>query len=101
MPLSQLLKKIKLFLYFGNDIAAIAFFFIYFKSTPHSDTQDSAEKLGSEISAMPLPKFKDFLSPPFLILSPAFWLNFGNAIAEIQSLSLISQLSLNSSYNAN
>ena len=29
-------KKKKLFPYFGNDIAAIAFF--YFKSTPHSGT---------------------------------------------------------------
>ena len=67
----------------------------------HSDTQDSVGKLGSGISAMLLPKFKDFLSPPFLILSPAFWLNFGNAIAEIQSLSSIFQLFLNSSYNTN
>ena len=63
MPLSQLLKKIKLFPYFGNDIAAIAFFF-NFKSTPHSDTQDSGRKTGQ-------------------------W-NFGNAIAEIQRFSLSS-----------
>ena len=54
----------------------------------------------SGISSIPLPKFNIFslpiLSPAFsfslfslllFILSPAFWLNFGNAIAEIQSLS--------------
>ena len=60
MPLSQLLKK-KLFPYFGNDIAVIAIF--YFKSTPHSGTlgRTGLGKLGSGISAMPLPKFS--LSP--------------------------------------
>ena len=99
MPLSQLLKKIKLFPYFGNDIAAIAFFFIYFKSTPHSGTLGHTG-FGQEnwavefrqchcrnskifslllslfslllfgwISAMPLPKFS--LSPQF---SNYFWI---------------------------
>ena len=92
----------------------LPFFFFFLKSTLHSDTQHSVGKLGSEISSIPLPKFNIFslpiLSPTFsfslfslllCILSPAFWLNFGNAIAEIQSLSSDSQLSLNSSYNAN
>ena len=66
MPLSQLQKKKKLFPYFGNDIAAIAFF-IYFKSTPHSGTlrhTGFGRKTGQ-------------------------W-NFGNAIAEIQRFSLSS-----------
>ena len=58
-----IVKKKNLFPYFGNDIAVIAFF--YFKSTPHSGTlgRTGLGKLGSGISAMPLPKFKDFLSP--------------------------------------
>ena len=61
----------------------------------HSDTQHSVGKLGSGISSIPLSKFNIF-SPPILspafsfslfslllfILSPAFWLNFDNAIAK-------------------
>ena len=49
----------------------------------------------------PIVEIQHFLFPPFLILSPAFWLNFGNPIAEIQSLSSICQLTSNSSYNVN
>ena len=65
-------KKKKLFPYFGNDIAVIAIF--YFKSTPHSGTlgRTRLEKLGSGISAMPLPKFKDFLSPLSSFSLPLF-----------------------------
>ena len=104
MPLSQLLKKNKIIPLFRQWHCRHCLFLFILKALhtqAHSDTQDSVGKLGSGISAMPLPKFKDFLSPPFLILSPAFWLNFGNAIAEIQSLSSIFQLFLNSSYNTN
>ena len=94
----------------------LPFFFILraLYTRAHLDTQHSVGKLGSGISSIPLPKFNIFslpiLSSAFsfslfslllFILSPAFWLNFGNAIAEIQSLSSFSQLSLNSSYNAN
>ena len=66
MPLSQLLKKKKLFPYFGNDIAAIAFFLILraLHTRAHLDTQDSGRKIGQ-------------------------W-NFGNVIAEIQRFSLSS-----------
>ena len=74
----------------------------------HSDTQHSGRKTGQWNFVNPIAEIQHFLSPYslsffflFLILSPAFWLNFGNAIAEIQSLSSFSQLSLNSSYNAN
>ena len=65
--LSQLLKKKKLFPYFGNDIAAIAFFYFILRALhtrAHSDTQDSGRKTGQ-------------------------W-NFSNAIAEIQRFSLSS-----------
>ena len=95
----------------------LPFFFFFLRALytrAHSDTQHSVGKLGSGISSIPLPKFNIFSLPPLsptfsfslfslllCILSPAFWLNFGNAIAEIQSLSSFSQLSLNSSYNAN
>ena len=50
MPLSQLLKKKKLFPNFGNDIAVIAFFFFNFKSTPHPGTLERTGlgKLGVE-----------------------------------------------------
>ena len=59
-------KKKKLFPYFGNDIAAIAFFLILraLHTRAHSNTQDSGRKTGQ--------------------------LNFGNAIAEIQRFSLSS-----------
>ena len=114
MPLSQLLKKKKFIPLFRQWHCCDCLFFFFLKSTLHSDTQHSVGKLGSGISSIPLPKFNIFslpiLSPTFsfslfslllCILSPAFWLNFGNAIAEIQSLSSFFQLSLNSSYNAN
>ena len=111
MPLSQLLKKKKNYSpILAMTLPRLSFF--YFKSTLHSGTQHSAGKLGSGISSIPLSKFNIFslLSLAFsfslfslllFILSPAFWLNFDNAIAEIQSLSSFPQLSLNSSYNAN
>ena len=102
MSLSQLLKKKKLFPYFGNDIAAIAFILFYFKSTPHSGTlghtRFKQQKWAVEFRQCHYRNSKIF---SFLILSLAFWLNFGNAIVEIQSLSSISQLSLNNSYNTN
>ena len=101
MPLSQLLKKNKIIPLFRQWHCRHCLFFLILRALHTRTHRIRAGKLGSGISAMPLPKFKDFLSPPFLILSPAFWLNFGNAIAEIQSLSPISQLFLNSSYNAN
>ena len=114
MPLSQLLKKKNFIPLFRQWHCCDCLFFLILKSTLHSDTQHSVGKLGSGISSIPLPKFNIFslpiLSPTFsfslfslllCILSPAFWPNFGNAIAEIQSLSSFSQLSLNSSYNAN
>ena len=116
--LLEISKPLFFFPIFGNAIITIVkkknyspisamtlpslLFFFFFYSTPHSGTlgRTGLGKLGSGISAMPLPKFKDFLSP-LSSFSPTFWLNFGNAIAEIQSLSSDSQLSLNSWYNAN
>ena len=119
MSLLQLLKKKKIIpLFWQWHCRDCLFFFFKEHSTlGHTRTHSiRAGKLGSGISSIPLPKFNIFslpiLSPSFsfsfslfslllFILSPAFWLNFGNAIAEIQSLSSFSQLSLNSSYNAN
>ena len=79
MPLSQLLKKKNLFPYFGNDIAAIVFFF-YFKSTLHSDTQHSGRKTRQWNFGNGIDEIQHFLSPYslscfflFLILSPAFY----------------------------
>ena len=118
IPLSQLLKKKNLFPYFGNDIAIIAFFFFNFKSTQlpkfnifylllFGYSLSSLLLFGYSLSSLLL--FGYSLSS--LLLSGwisvslfsllLFWLNFGNAIAEIQSLSSVSQLTSNSSYNAN
>ena len=52
--------------------------------------------LGRGISVTVLPKFLCFLSLPFSFSLSSFLLNFGNTVAEILSLSSISQLSSNS-----
>ena len=99
MPLSQLLKKKKLFPYFGNDIAVIAIF--YFKSTPHSGTQHSGSKIGQRNFGIHFAEIQHFLSPPFTSSLSYFWLNFDNGNTEIHSLSSKHQITSNSSDNAN
>ena len=76
-------KKKILFPYFGNDIAAIAFFFFFFKSTLHSGTLGHTafgRKTGQWNFVNPIAEIQYFLSPYslsyfflFLILSPALY----------------------------
>ena len=58
-------------------------------------------RIGHRKFSIPVAKIQHFLSPPFSSSLSYFWLNFGNDNTEIQSLSSKSQISLNSSYNAN
>ena len=99
MPLPQLLIFF-LFPYFGNGIATISlsifFFFSLLALHAHPGSRIGHRKFG-----IPIAKIQHFLFPPFSSSLSYFWLNFGNVNTEIQSLSLKSQISLNSSYNAN
>ena len=102
---------------FGNTIATIAkkkiyspisamalpqlvcqnFFFFSLRALhAHSSSRIGHRKFGISVA-----EIQHFLSPPFSSSLSYFWLNFGNNNTEIQSLSSKSQISLNSSYNAN
>ena len=100
MPLPQLYKK-KKFPYFGNNIATISLsiFFFFFSLRALHAHPDS--RIGYRKFSIPIAEIQHFLSPPFSSSLSYFWLNFGNGNTEIQSLSSKSQISLNSSYNAN
>ena len=71
------------------------FFFLFTLGTPHTP-HTRAEEFW-----YPRAEIQHFLSPPFSSSLSYFWLNFGNGNTEIQSLSLESQISFNSSYKAN
>ena len=75
------------------------FFSFHFGHSTHTSHTRVAE-LGREISVSMLLKFNIF-SLPFSSSLSYFWLNFSNDNTEIQTLSSKSQISLNSSYNAN
>ena len=60
-----------------------------------------AAELGRGNSISPLPKFNIFSLHLFSSSLSYFWFNFGNGNTEIQSLSSKSQITLNSTYNAN
>ena len=100
MPLPQLLKK-----KFYSPISAMAlpqfvcqkFFFPLFTSgTPRTGSRTGQRKFGITVA-----KIQHFLSPRFSSFLSYFQLNFGNGNTEIQSLSSKSQITLNSTYNAN
>ena len=103
---------------FGNDIAIIPFnfffphfwqchchkllfFFFFYHSTlghtGHRTGQEFGQRnFGNSVAEIPLLSLSNFLC-----FSLLFLLNFGNTVAEILSLFSISQLSSNSTYNAN
>ena len=99
MPLSQVLIFF-LFPYFGNGIATISLsiFFFFSLRALHAHLGNI---IGHRKFGIPVAKIQHFLSPPFSSSLSYFWLNFGNGNTEIQSLSLKSQITLNSSYNTN
>ena len=91
----------KKFPYFGNNIATISlsnFFFFFSLRALHAHP---GSRIGHRKFSIPVAEIQHFLSPPFSSSLSYFWLNFGNGNTEIQSLSSKSQISLNSSYNAN
>ena len=101
----------------GNAIATIANFFFYSPisamALPQLVCQNffffslqalhahPSSRIGHRKFGIPVAEIQHFLSPPFSSSLSYFWLNFGNNNTEIQSLSSKSQISLNSSYNAN
>ena len=90
-----------LFPHFGNGIATISlskFFFFFSLRALHVHL---GSRIGHRKFGIPVAKIQHFLSPPFSSSLSYFWLNFGNGNTEIQSLPLKSQITLNSSYNAN
>ena len=99
MPLPQLLQ-------FFFPISAMTlpqlvcqfFFSFHFGHSTHSHL---GSRIGHRKFGILVAEIQHFLSPPFSSSLSYFWLNFGNGNTEIQSLSLKSQISLNSSYNAN
>ena len=100
MPLPQLL-----FFFFYSPISAMAlpqlvcqFFFFFSLRALHAHL---GSRIGHRKFGIPVAKIQHFLSPPFSSSLSYFWLNFGNGNTEIQSLSLKSQITLNSSYNTN
>ena len=118
MPLPQLLKKkfyspistmalpqLGAHKFFFLPISAMAlpqlvcqffFFSFHFGHSTHTSSRIGHRKFG-----IPVAEIQHFLSPPFSSSLSYFWLNFSNGNTEIQSLSSKSQISLNSSYNAN
>ena len=102
MPLPQLLKK-NLYPYFGNGIATIylSIFLCFIFSFSLRALHARAAELGRGNSVSPLPKFNIFSLHLFSSSLSYFWFNFGNGNTEIQSLSSKSQITLNSTYNAN
>ena len=97
-PLPQLLQN------FFFPISAMAlpqlvcqfFFSFHFGHSTHTSSRIGHKKFG-----IPVAEIQHFFSPPFSSSLSYFWLNFSNGNTEIQSLSSKSQISLNSSYNAN
>ena len=102
MPLLQLLQFF--FPYFGNDIVTISlsnFFFYFSLWALHAHLSHPGSRIGQRNFGIHVAKIQHFLSSPFSSSLSYFWLNFGNDNTEIQSLSSESQISFNSSYNAN
>ena len=98
MPLPQLLQ-------FFFPISAMAlpqlvcqFFFFFLLRALHAHP---GSRIGHRKFGIPVAKVQHFLSPPFSSSLSYFWLNSSNGNIEIQSLSSKSQISMNSSYNAN
>ena len=72
------------------------FFSFHFGHSMHTGSRIGHRKFG-----IPVAEIQHFLSPPFSSSLSYFWLNFSNGNTKIQSFSSKSQISLNSSYNAN
>ena len=105
MPLPQLVCH-KIFFF---PISAMAlpqlvcqnFFFFFSLWALHAHLSHLGNRIGQRNFGIHVAEIQHFLSPPFSSSLSYFWLNFGNGNTEIQSLSSESQISFNSSYNAN
>ena len=103
MPLPQLLQ----IFFFPISTMALPqlvcqknfFFPFYFGHSIH--TSHLGSRIGQRNFGIHVAEIQHFLSPPFSSSLSYFWLNFDNGDTEIQSLSSESQITFNSSYNAN
>ena len=77
------------------------FFFFFSLRALNAHLSHPGSRIGHKKFGIPVAEIQHFLSPLFSSSLSYFWLNFGNSNTEIQSLSSKSQISLNSSYNAN
>ena len=75
--------------------------FIFFSFSLRALHAHPGSRIGHRKFGIPVAEIQHFLSPPFSSSLSYLWLNFDNSNTEIQSLSSKSQISLNSSYNAN
>ena len=76
-------------------------FFFFSLWALHAHLSHPSRRIGQRNFGIHVAEIQHFLSPPFFSSLSYFWLNFGNGNTEIQSLSSESQISFNSSYNAN
>ena len=101
MPLPQLLKKnlIPLFRQWHCHNSFVNFFFFFFLFT--SGTPRTGSRTGQRKFGITGAEIQHFLSLSFSSSLSYLWLNFGNDNTEIQFLFSKSQITLNSTYNAN
>ena len=101
MPLPQLVCHNFFFSLFRqwhchNSFVKIFFFFLFTSGTLRTGSRTGQRKFGITVA-----EIQHFLTSSFSSSLSYFWLNFGNGDTEIQSLSSKSQITFNSSYNAN
>ena len=77
------------------------FFFFFSLWALHAHLSHPGNRIGQRNFGIHVAEIQHFLSPHFSSSLSYFWVNFGNGNIEIQSLSSESQISFNSSYNAN
>ena len=77
------------------------FFFFFSLRALHAHLSHPGSRIGHRKFGISVAEIQHFLPPPFSSSLSYFWLNFSNDNTEIQTLSSKSQISLNSSYNAN
>ena len=100
MPLPQLYKK-KNFPISAITLPQLVCQFFFFFFSLRALHAHPGSRIGQRKFGIPVAEIQHFLSPPFSSSLSYFWLNFSNGNTEIQSFSSKSQISLNSSYNAN
>ena len=87
--------------FFPLSTISLSIFFFFSLRALHAHLSHPGSRIGHRKFGISVAKIQHFLPPPFSSSLSYFWLNFSNDNTEIQTLSSKSQISLNSSYNAN